>query len=1095
MDRTPLFQRAVSVLSFARKLNTHSDHPVIQAARTVVENLEARRLLAITLTNGELLVEGSLRKDNGISVDLSSDGKTYGVRVNSERQTLSAADVKAITIIGGRYDDYISVGKYVTLGTIIYPGWGNDTVIGGQGPDQVFELGGGNRIYTQGGDDYIVGGVGDDIVYGGYGQDVFFGNGGRDRFYGEFDNDYFDGSDKVNYAYGGPGTDTAVNASYMRDVENYVGSKTAAASSGTFRLSGSVLTVTGLQSHSNVFNIAYNSSNTYINITVGSATQSYRIGSISQIRIIGGSKNDLVQVSSSITLPFYIDVGAGNDTVYAGSGSDTIIGGDGDDRISGGKGHDLINGGNGNDTLLGDDGNDSVLGAAGNDRIYGLGGRDAIDAGAGTDYVDGGADTDTVRDAETKVRTEGTLTGTIGGSTGSSSGGSTGGSSGGSSGGSTGGSTGGSSGGSSGGSTGGSSGGSTGGSSGGSTGGSTGGSSGGVTSPGAPGGNNSSSGSGGGYTGGGNNGSTSAGGGIIDTVDTDANAPKPVVNIFALQTTIRAGQTVFVHGTNTKLNAGTPTTARYEWDFGDPDGEYNKLVGFNAAHTYQEPGTYKLTLRVINEKRGASEQTINITVLPAARRVIYVSASGSDSNDGSSTSKTIKTWARAVQLVAGQSDVEILFRRGDTYSAQNTLSITRNNVRLGAWGSGADPVIRWSGQRNGASMIFVGDGVIGSQIDDLTFDTIWSGPTGDRTGLPFAVKLNGYGNSVRGCTFLNVNYAVQTNGLPTGVLVQDCEAPSDYALRSYLVWGEGSQFVLLGNTVKNSVVEHAVRIGGVEHLNISYGDYRNPKIYDFETPKTALNIQNANYVTIYGNRLQNEQQIGPLGGADGLNSKHWRLTNVVIESNLLDGGYLNVRHGTEDVMIKNNIFKMNDDAQIILEGYNSEYGRGVSDVKIINNTGINTGTRGRFLYVGGSVDGIDLVNNLYKADNLLVGSYGASAITVVETNLNSFRTISNNVWPVPTVSRWVELNAEGGTGIMILGSYNRISNYFNIDEWNALSKVGTDYQQDTTLDNNFSPRSTQIAATNGAKYAGVFVDYYGKDRSLSESWAIGAIEI
>lgn len=1086
MDQALLLSQKVSSLLRVKTLLTRST-PVIRAANSVVESLETRKLLSITLTDGELLVEGSLRKNNGISVDLSSDGKTYGVRVNSDRRTFSAADIKAITLIGGRYNDYIAVGKFVTLGTVIYPGWGNDTVIGGQGADQIFELGGGNRIYAQGGDDYIVGGIGDEVVYGGYGQDVFFGNGGRDRFYGEFDNDYFDGSDKINYAYGGPGTDTALNASYIRDVENYVGSKTAAASSGTFRLSGSVLTVTGLQNQSNVFNVSYNSSNTYLNITVGSATQSYRIGSISQIRIIGGSKNDLVQVSSSVTLPFNIDVGAGNDTVYAGSGNDTIIGGDGNDRISGGKGHDLISGSNGDDTLIGDDGNDSILGAAGNDRIYGLGGRDAIDAGTGTDYVDGGSDTDTVRDAETTVRTEGTLTGTIGGSTGSSTGGSTGGSSGGS--------TGGSTGGSSGGSTGGSTGGSSGGSSGGSTGGSTGGSSGGVSSPGAPGGSNSSSGSGGGYTGGGNNGSSSAGGGIIDTVDTDDNAPKPVVNIYALQTTIRAGQTVFVHGTNTRLNAGTPTTARYEWDFGDPNGEYNKLVGFNAAHTYEEPGTYQLTLRVINEKRGVSEQKINITVLPAARRVIYVSASGSDSNDGSSTSKAIKTWTRAVQLAAGQSDIEILFRRGDTYSAQNTLSITRNNVRLGAWGSGADPIIRWSGQRNGASMVFVGDGVIGSQIDDLTFDTIWSGPTGDRTGLPFAVKLNGYGNSVRGCTFLNVNYAVQTNGLPTGVLVQDCEAPSDYALRSYLVWGEGSQFVLLGNKVANSVVEHAVRIGGVEHLNISYGDYRNPKIYDFETQKNALNIQNANYVTIYGNRLQNEQQIGPLGGADGVNVKHWRLKNVVIESNLLEGGYLNVRHGTEDVMIKNNIFKMNDDAQIILEGYNSEYDRGVSDVKIINNTGINTGTRGRFLYVGGSVNGIDLVNNLYKADNLQVGSYGTSAITVVEANLNSFRTISNNVWPVPSVSRWVELNAEEGTGIMILGSYNRISSYFNLSEWNALSKVGTDYQQNTSLENNLSPRSTQVAATNGAKYAGIFVDYHGKDRSLSESWAIGAIEI
>ncbi len=330
MDHAPRARRTVT--PYASKTVS-----LVKAARAVVENLEDRKLLAITLADGQLLVEGSLKKNNGISVDLSSDGKNYGVRVNSERQTISAASVASIKIVGGRYHDYIALGKYTQLGAEIYPGWGNDTVIGGQGPDQVFELGGGNRIYSQGGDDYIEGGVGDDVVYGGYGNDVFFGNGGRDRMYGEFDNDYFDGSDKANYAYGGPGTDTAINASYMRDVENYVGAKTAAASSGTFRLSGSVLTVTGLQSSANVFNIGINSSKTYINVTAGAATQSYRVGTVTQIRILGGTKNDAVRVSSSVTLPFYIDTGAGNDTVYAGSGNDTILSGDGNDRVSGGK--------------------------------------------------------------------------------------------------------------------------------------------------------------------------------------------------------------------------------------------------------------------------------------------------------------------------------------------------------------------------------------------------------------------------------------------------------------------------------------------------------------------------------------------------------------------------------------------------------------------------------------------------------------------------------------------------------------------------------------------------------------------------------------
>ena len=38
-----------------------------------------------------------------------------------------------------------------------------------------------------------------------------------------------------------------------------------------------------------------------------------------------------------------------------------------------------------------------------------------------------------------------------------------------------------------------------------------------------------------------------------------------------------------VHALSSTLNGGSPVTARYEWDFGDSAGKYNKLVGWNAA--------------------------------------------------------------------------------------------------------------------------------------------------------------------------------------------------------------------------------------------------------------------------------------------------------------------------------------------------------------------------------------------------------------------------------------------------------------------------------------------------------------------------------
>jgi hypothetical protein len=49
------------------------------------------------------------------------------------------------------------------------------------------------------------------------------------------------------------------------------------------------------------------------------------------------------------------------------------------------------------------------------------------------------------------------------------------------------------------------------------------------------------------------------------------------------------------------LASGTPLTARYDWDFGDPGSKYNTLTGFNAAHVYEGPGKYTVKLTVTDE--------------------------------------------------------------------------------------------------------------------------------------------------------------------------------------------------------------------------------------------------------------------------------------------------------------------------------------------------------------------------------------------------------------------------------------------------------------------------------------------------------------
>lgn len=87
------------------------------------------------------------------------------------------------------------------------------------------------------------------------------------------------------------------------------------------------------------------------------------------IVILGTSGSDALGGNVNTTEAYYINGGAGADTINGESGADTLVGGSGDDVIDGKLG------------------NDTLLGGAGDDRLIG---------GAGDDRLDGGADTDTV---------------------------------------------------------------------------------------------------------------------------------------------------------------------------------------------------------------------------------------------------------------------------------------------------------------------------------------------------------------------------------------------------------------------------------------------------------------------------------------------------------------------------------------------------------------------------------------------------------------------------------------------------------------------------------------------------------------------------
>ncbi|MCX2983457.1 hypothetical protein EYC98_21590, partial [Halieaceae bacterium IMCC14734] len=101
-----------------------------------------------------------------------------------------------------------------------------------------------------------------------------------------------------------------------------------------------------------------------------------------------GAGNDFVQISSGVSSPVEVHLGAGADTlISAGSGSVRAFGDDGDDRLTGGTGNDTLFGGSGQDDLRGGAGNDTLWGGADGDRLEGEAGQDTLYGGGGIDFL------------------------------------------------------------------------------------------------------------------------------------------------------------------------------------------------------------------------------------------------------------------------------------------------------------------------------------------------------------------------------------------------------------------------------------------------------------------------------------------------------------------------------------------------------------------------------------------------------------------------------------------------------------------------------------------------------------------------------------
>jgi len=514
-----------------------------------------------------------------------------------------------------------------------------------------------------------------------------------------------------------------------------------------------------------------------------------------------------------------------------------------------------------------------------------------------------------------------------------------------------------------------------------------------------------------------------------------------------------AGETVHVQAMSSTLGAGsTPLNTRFDWNFGDGGSKYNNLTGFNAAHIFNNPGTYTITLTLTNANGNTAVATQQVTVAADNRRVIYVDAQGNDANDGSSPASAVSGVSRIEQLLA--DNVKVEFQRGDTFMYASGIDVSFNNVEFTAYGQGAAPILK--GTSMGSDIIAASTNTQNMKVDGLTFDSVFTSDTNQ--GPPFGVSAAGQNITVVDNTFLNVGYAVTANRAPTGLMVQDNIAPLITGIRGYFVWMQGQDVVILGNTVANVTREHVVRMHDMTRVLVAQNNFTNldrQSVDPGDYAKGTVVVHNGSYVYVANNNVTGGPiGLGPLGGTDGMKGDYMtqRTSWSVVEGNIFNQTQVVLNHGTENAVVRDNVINRNNGEAITIQGYDSTYQRDVLNVTIDHNTVINNGTQGNFIKLLGVDRNLAVTNNVYVAPNFQVNGYGTAVFSV--PSLASFSEIANNIWAPGN-------RADGE--IMCIATYDPTGRK-NPTEWNAYSNVDNDQFLNVTLQNGYDVTANGVIA-------------------------------
>jgi Ca2+-binding RTX toxin-like protein len=188
----------------------------------LLEFLESRRLLAVTLEDGVLTVTGTAAADT-IELQLRADDEQVRVELNGVETLHPLADVDKIVVDALAGDDLVEYSG--SDGGFNIPGLlagrdGRDTLQGGPANDSIFGGAQNDSLEGKGGDDRLAGGKGHDVLQGGNGNDSLDGGVGNDDLWGNRGNDNLAGGIGEDDLFGGAGADSLFGNAGNDDFEN-----------------------------------------------------------------------------------------------------------------------------------------------------------------------------------------------------------------------------------------------------------------------------------------------------------------------------------------------------------------------------------------------------------------------------------------------------------------------------------------------------------------------------------------------------------------------------------------------------------------------------------------------------------------------------------------------------------------------------------------------------------------------------------------------------------------------------------------------------------------------------------------------------------